>query len=434
MKVDTLSAVLFATCAALVAGDQQVLSENAKLSNESLLWGPYRPNLYFGVRPRIPKSLLTGLIWAKVDSFEGAQQGIKAPLRSLDYMLTLQTAFRHTCEQHEGMAGYGWEEYDVRQGGRQIVHDAGNRIDVTTEFVKFPGGEHGGGWGVRVRGTPRPDAPENLVTTVVLYTGMTGEGSIGVVNEPDDLGYEGSIKLTGSSKELGDFQIEVTEGPSTNKFPPNTHPSFADKPLDRTIVSSVQASEDVLWEGKALMFQALKPEVDAYIEKYGQDTAPPPWQVFTLPNDVKEGNLHYVQKVFVGAFEYDIIFSSGSAPVPTTSGDLTKAIKQTTQSFSERYTKLLAPKAPFTDPKYETFSKAMFSNLAGGIGYFYGDAVVDRSYASEYDEENENFWIEAEEARGRNQQKLEGPYELFSSIPSRPFFPRGFYWDEGFHR
>lgn len=49
------------------------LAENAKASNDSLLWGPYRPNLYFGVRPRIPKSLTTGLLWAKVDSFESVQ-------------------------------------------------------------------------------------------------------------------------------------------------------------------------------------------------------------------------------------------------------------------------------------------------------------------------------------------------------------------------
>lgn len=66
---------------------QEVLTENAKRSNESLLWGPYRPNLYFGVRPRIPKSLLTGLLWAKVDSFQGVQNSMvssrlrRAPLK-----------------------------------------------------------------------------------------------------------------------------------------------------------------------------------------------------------------------------------------------------------------------------------------------------------------------------------------------------------------
>lgn len=50
--------------------------ENARLSNESLLWGPYRPNLYFGVRPRIPKSLTTGLLWARVDNFEKVQNSM----------------------------------------------------------------------------------------------------------------------------------------------------------------------------------------------------------------------------------------------------------------------------------------------------------------------------------------------------------------------
>ena len=50
--------------------------ENARLSNESLLWGPYRPNLYFGVRPRIPKSLTTGLLWARVDGFEKVQNSM----------------------------------------------------------------------------------------------------------------------------------------------------------------------------------------------------------------------------------------------------------------------------------------------------------------------------------------------------------------------
>lgn len=32
-------------------------------NSDSLLWGPYRSNLYFGMRPRVPQSLMTGLIW-----------------------------------------------------------------------------------------------------------------------------------------------------------------------------------------------------------------------------------------------------------------------------------------------------------------------------------------------------------------------------------
>jgi len=112
---------------------------------------------------------------------------------------------------------------------------------------------------------------------------------------------------------------------------------------------------------------------------------------------------------------------------------LTKEIEDTSLAFSSRFDKLYSPQAPFNNPEYSVFSKAMFSNLVGGVGYFYGGGLVDRSGAPEYDEENEGFWEEAEEARSRVQPTEEDPKELFTSIPSRPFFPRGFLWDEGFH-
>jgi len=162
------------------------------------------------------------------------------------------TDFRHTCEQHEGMAGYGWDEYDVRHGGRQTIHDAGNSIDVTTEFVKIPGGAHGGSWGVRVKGTPREDAPSRLMSTVLFYAGMEGFGSLAVGNEKDDLGIEGSIKMEGSSNELGDFTLEVTEGPDTNTHPSSTHVSYEDKPLDRSIVTSLQVPDGNMWQAKRM--------------------------------------------------------------------------------------------------------------------------------------------------------------------------------------
>jgi mannosyl-oligosaccharide glucosidase len=50
-----------------------LINEIAKANNQSLLWGPYKPNLYFGLHPRIPKSLVAGLMWAKVDDFATAQ-------------------------------------------------------------------------------------------------------------------------------------------------------------------------------------------------------------------------------------------------------------------------------------------------------------------------------------------------------------------------
>ena len=47
----------------------------------------------------------------------------------------------------------------------------------------------------------------------------------------------------------------------------------------------------------------MKEEIDALIAQYGQENPPPPWGTFTIANDVKEGNMHVVQKVFEGPFE-----------------------------------------------------------------------------------------------------------------------------------
>ena len=75
MKINSLSAVLGAALLGVAAADDTPIlyKEIARNSNQSLLWGPYRPNLYFGVRPRIPKSLMGGLMWSKVENFQDVQ-------------------------------------------------------------------------------------------------------------------------------------------------------------------------------------------------------------------------------------------------------------------------------------------------------------------------------------------------------------------------
>lgn len=133
-----------------------------------------------------------------------------------------------------------------------------------------------------------------------------------------------------------------------------------------------------------------------------------------------------------GAF-HAIIVAGLILTIYVTASLLTQEITSASVAFAERFDKILPPQSPFDSDEYTEFSKSMLSNLVGGIGYFHGTDIVDRSAAPEYDEENEGFWEETAEARARAQPVLEGPKDLFTCVPSRPFFPRGFLWDEGFH-
>lgn len=329
------------------------------------------------------------------------------------------------------MRGYGWDEFDARTGGQQTIYDEGNMIDIKTMFVKIPGGSNGGSWATRVRGIVRKDGPPDLKTTILFYASLEGLGSLQVENDPDPLGYEGDVSLVGDSDGLGEYKLTVTMGRGFH--PKSTHPSYADKPLDRTMVQSWVLPENVLWQAKPILFKSLKEQIDGYLEKYGDENAPPPCQVFTIQNKPGPGNLHMIQKVFEGNFEFDVIFSSASAGKEVTSQDVSRLLTDSTKTFWARFVEVFDPKPPFDVESLERFAANMFSNLIGGLGYFYGDSVVDRSYAPEYDEENERFWEETAEVRSQRQERFEGPSELFTTVPSRPFFPRGFLWDEGFH-
>ncbi|KAJ5936086.1 mannosyl-oligosaccharide glucosidase [Penicillium verhagenii] len=422
LRITTLVTSLLYATGSLASQDPNdvsiLIKEAARANNESLLWGPYKPNLYFGVRPRIANSLAAGLLWGKVDDFATAQGN-----------------FRHTCEQHEGMAGYGWDEYDIRKGGVQTIHDAGNTLDLTIDFVKVPGGQNGGSWGFRVKGTPREDGAPDQPISMLFYTTLEGLGQLGV--DPESVGdapaLQGDVKFNGYSSELGDFSIDVTTGPETNQYYEHTHPSYEAKPLGKGIVSSQTVRPEDLWQVKGLMFLQMKEEVEPAIQEYGTENPPPPAQLFTVKHQPGDGNLHFVQKVFRGSFEFDVLFSSGSAGEPLTSETITKELKESSLSFSERFKQVLAPQVPFNSAKYLKFSKAMLSNLVGGIGFFHGDDVVDRSASPAYDEENEGFWEETAEARAAAKPVIGAPKDLFTCVPSRPFFPRGFLWDEGFH-
>jgi mannosyl-oligosaccharide glucosidase len=265
-----------------------------------------------------------GLLWARVEDYNSVQNN-----------------FRHTCEQNEDMKGYGWERYDPRLGGIQSIHDAGNQIDITTSFFKdtsAEAGDKGGNWGVKIKGVPRDDAPADLKSTAIFY--VSTEGQPGVYNrleaqgseEEKKGGYDGDVTLVGENLGLGEFKIVVKgDGEDgSNKHPTHGHPSGMEKELSKTIVNSAVLPAEAVWQTKrefhhiplesvmfakentkltpilpneAILFAMLKQQIDEYVEQYTQENPPPPFQLYTLKPDAAHGNVHFVQKVFEGAFE-----------------------------------------------------------------------------------------------------------------------------------
>ena len=211
----------------------------SKATNDSLLWGPYRPNLYFGVRPKQPSSFITGLMWGRVEDFNSIQHTI-----------------RYTCEQGDDMQGYGWDAYDPRTGGVQTMHDKGNGIDLETSFVKFEQG-----WGARIKGTVREDAEngQSQKTSLWLLAGLEGLGSLEVQDAEanEELGFDGNVVLKGETNELGEFKVTVSEPEGQNSHPKHVHPSYQTKPLDRTFVHSVQVPGEAIWQAKGMLVHLL---------------------------------------------------------------------------------------------------------------------------------------------------------------------------------
>lgn len=67
------AAALVASATAATGDEATSHKEIGKHNNQTLFWGPYKPNLYFGVRPRTPEGLWTGLMWGNVDNYPEVQ-------------------------------------------------------------------------------------------------------------------------------------------------------------------------------------------------------------------------------------------------------------------------------------------------------------------------------------------------------------------------
>ncbi len=86
------------------------------------------------------------------------------------------------------------------------------------------------------------------------------------------------------------------------------------------------------------------------------------------------------------------------------------------RSFSERFRETFSLADKGFQDRDVAAAKAGLSNMLGGMGYFAGRSEV-RGAGEDGDSNGFSFGT-----------------SLFTAVPSRSFFPRGFLWDEGFHQ
>lgn len=389
--------------------------DTGNLTDRSLLWGPYRSALYFGVRPRFPFSLLSGLMWFNVDGYGGVGR------------------IRHFYEQGDNMGRANWIRYDPRYGGTQVIEDLECHVTIQIDFVKS---EDGLLWAAKVKARPH-EGHERVRTSFVWYSGLEGEtgasdpfagsrsGVINLDNKKNFRGYSGDVVLSGGSEELGLFELTITDGPATNVHPSTS--KLVNRELDpkKTHHLSLVVPDNNVWMARDIFITLLQESVQDLVEQHGTLEGIPPEQAYVLRDMHKfEGNVHMVQKLFQGACEFDILFDNAETIQKLTTENLPQRIAEMTKKVDAKFEKHFKLQAPFDkDPLYKEFAQEVVGGLLGGLTYMHGDHLVDRDTVLD-DELFESLQLVG---------NSEGPHELFTLVPSRPFFPRGFLWDEGFH-
>ncbi|KAG1883181.1 glycoside hydrolase [Suillus subluteus] len=384
-------------------------------NTENLLWGAYRPNLYFGLRPRLPQSLMTGLVWFGTQNYQSIAKA------------------RHACDQGDGLDSYTWTHFDPRQGGVQILQDSQNNVEITTELLKVPGGSHGGGWVARIKGTPiNPMYPSRIST--IFYLGLEGLGGLDMVTDESENGIDGPVEFSGTTPDLGDFTIRIVDAPDNEAVTTGPHSEVFEERLGKTHLAGLRLPPGQLWTAKDYIIQSIVDRASPIVEKYrAAEQAPDPSFILQLPDDIlTASNLFAVQKSFEGEFQFDVFFESASANQMFDASTIDKGIAAIVASFDSRFEETFPVPSSYAAndvTRLKSFSKAITSNLFGGIGYFYGTSIVDKGFAYEWDQDDE---IDDEDDE-QNGARLTEPRALLTATPSRSFFPRGFYWDEGFH-
>ena len=258
--------------------------------------------------------------------------------------------------------------------------------------------------------------------------------------------------------------VNILSGPENRAVEFGRHSSDFEDRIGKTHYVGRRLGAEEVWQAKGMNYESLfwavsiclhkehilKEIVDRAREAIQPYRAPeaglphPSW-ILQLPDDIYTGsNLFAYQKSFDGPFQFDVFYESASAKqkLSCTSGEsisgvhaeknsaalLDQGIPSLVEAYGKRFNEVFPYPKDFSSQdkqKLEDFSKAITSNLLGGVGYFYGNSVVNKKFSYEWDEDDDTTAEDNNEGKGA---RLTAPKALLTATPSRSFFPRGFYW------
>ncbi|KAF1553121.1 Mannosyl-oligosaccharide glucosidase, partial [Eudyptes schlegeli] len=373
------------------------------LASPHRFWGTYRPHVYFGMKTRSPRALVTGLMWLRQREGGGG--------------------LRHTCEQSDGLSRYGWLMHDGENFGLQEIEDGD--LWLKTEFVKRPGGQHGGDWSWRVTARTEGGGGPAPLLSLFFYVATDGQGTL----QPHLENGTRLAAVTGTAEELGSFTLTFLRPTGESGQDPKYARCFAAAAPPVPVVPAFPLPRRPLSLGSYNYLEAASPGLHRLTEVVRSSLsnrfvfAPPGGgpqrhrrrRFFAvdafggLPGEAPRGRLLLHQNHMA-----TIRLAAAGGPGRLAGGTLSAALGRHAAAFERRFEETFGLGRKGFPPPQRRFAQAALSELLGGVGYFHGRSLVQSPL---------------------QERPLPAPEAaLFTAVPSRSFFPRGFLWDEGFHQ
>lgn len=384
---------------------------------QRMRWGTYRPGVYFGIKGRHPGSLLFGLAWGSADGKK----------------------LRHNCQSGE-LEAFSWLEHDGETYGLEEIEDKDLQLKLRTTFVK-DAERPDRAWHARIDAEPLVAEPaKKRPVSLFVYLGAEAEGDL-LRERPrgdapkwtleEDGSWTGSVTLTGHDPVQGPFAATVVfrlgaGAAGVNGTAPTAWRRAAAQVAAERAGGTEQATTGV-WNAEEHIRRHLRRAKEPKKPKEPREPKehkPPPYAV--LPDKALAGPANWWAAQLLARpsaaprIEVHVTFgnkgepSEREQPAAELGAELDMLAASASREFGERLSATFPLKAPFHSPAHRSAAAVAVSGLLGGLGHFRGRLLARQAPSSE---------------------ELERLPEasLFSGVPSRSFFPRGFLWDEGFH-